>query len=393
MHGVKHQQRTWQQRTGWRALGFCVISLCGLAGCTSLGYYQQAISGHWALMQARRPLTVVIADPATPADLREKLRVAQAARGWASAQLALPDNASYTHYSALDRRYVVWNVFAAPPLSLELEEACFLLVGCLSYQGYFSESAARAAGEILRAAGYDVFVGGVAAYSTLGWFADPLLSSMLHWENATLVKTIFHELAHQQIYVADDSAFNESFATAVAEFGFARWRAETVLGASVAVAESHERDFIALVMRYRTTLQQLYTGPLSAEEKLARKALAFTALRTEFEALKDGWRDGDHYARWMMADLNNAKLASVNTYHIHVPAFMAILRAVGDHLPRFYHAVEALANQPRATRDACLAAMSSAPAEIPALCTGLLNDVRGTVGIANQTASNKTAPG
>ena len=366
-----------QRRTNWRALGLSIVTLCGLVGCTSLGYYQQAISGHWALMQARRPLAAVIDDPATAQDLREKLRVAQAARAWASAHLGLPDNASYTHYVALDRRYVVWNVFAAPPLSLELRASCFLFVGCLNYQGYFSEPAARAAGDNLRAAGYDVFVGGVAAYSTLGWFADPLLSSMLHWENATLVKTLFHELAHQRLYVHDDSTFNESFATAVAEFGFARWREETTLGAAVAPANAHEDAFIALLLRYRITLEHLYASPLSQREKLLQKQREFAALGREFEVLRRGWRDSEDYARWIKVELNNAKLASINTYHLYVPAFRAILRAVGGELPRFYRAVEALARQSRAARDACLVAMTAATSENPAVCDDTLRAAGG----------------
>jgi predicted aminopeptidase len=329
-------------------------------------------------MQARRPLVTVLDDPATPTSTREKLRIAQAARRYASEALGLPDNASYTEYAALNRRYVVWNVFAAPPLSLELKESCFLFVGCLSYRGYFSEAAAQAAGAELRAAGYDVFVGGVAAYSTLGWFADPLLSSMLHWENAVLVKTLFHELAHQRLYVANDSTFNESFATAVADVGFARWRTATALGATVASVESHEQEFISLVLRYQQALKRLYASAAAAPDKLAAKQRQFTRLRQEFTALSRHWPDRGDYARWLARDLNNAKLASLDTYHIHVPAFVAILRAMGDNLPRFYRAVEALSEQPRATREACLAALAVTASGVPAPCAGKLGAARGT---------------
>ncbi len=351
----------------WRALGVA-LGIVGFAGCTSLGYYQQAIVGHLQLMHARRPVLEVIADPATPAALRAKLEIAQAARIWASASLGLPDNASYTHYAALRQRYVVWNVFAAPPLSLTLKESCFLFVGCLSYRGYFAEAAARAAGIALRAAGYDVFVGGVAAYSTLGWFADPLVSSMLQWENALVVKTVFHELAHQQLYIPDDSAFNESFATAVAEAGFTRWRAETALGAAVAPATAHDDDFIALLLRYRATLQQLYASHLSEPDKLAEKARTVTALRREFGRLKRTWRGGEKYAAWMAEDLNNAKLASIETYHVHVPAFLAILRMMQGDFPRFYRVVSALAKQSQISRDACLADIAATVEKIPASC-------------------------
>lgn len=345
---------------------------CALAGCSTLGYYSQAIGGHWSLMQARRPLPEVITDAATPDAVRRKLALAQAARAFASARLGLPANDSYTEYAALERRYVVWNVFAAPALSLELKESCFLFVGCVSYRGYFSEQAADAAGATLRAAGYDVFVGGVAAYSTLGWFADPLVSSMLNWEDAVLVKTIFHELAHQRLYIADDSAFNESFATAVAEFGFARWRAETELGASVTASQSHEREFIALVLRHQRALQAWYRRPLTDAEKLLRKARQMQRLRDEFAALSRNWADREDYARWLAHDLNNAKLASVGTYYRHVPAFTALLHHLAGDLPHFYAAAEALGRTPRAARAACLRALAGDGAALPAACDGRL---------------------
>ena len=351
----------------WRTLGVG-LGVLGMVGCTSLGYYRQAIVGHLQLMHARRPVQSVITDPTTPAALRTKLEVAQAARSWASVSLGLPDNRSYTHYAALNRRYVVWNVFAAPPLSLTLKESCFLLVGCLSYRGYFAEAAARAAGAMLRAAGYDVFVGGVAAYSTLGWFADPLVSSMVQWENALLVKTVFHELAHQQLYLAGDSTFNESFATAVADAGFARWRAETALGAKVAPVTAHQDEFIALLLRYRALLQQVYASALPAPDKLTAKARAFAALRHEFATLRRNWHDGETYAAWLAEDLNNAKLASVETYHTHVPAFLAILRVLQGDFPRFYRMAAALAKQPQITREACLAALVTMHEDIPASC-------------------------
>ncbi|MGD9602446.1 MAG: aminopeptidase [Gammaproteobacteria bacterium] len=349
-----------------------LLAAIGLGGCASLEYYGQAVRGHWGVMAARRPIADVLADPATPAPLRHKLALARAARDFASDQLTLPRNASYTVYTALDRRYVVWNVFAAPRLSLELKESCFLVVGCLGYRGYFSEPAARSAAAALRRDGYDVYVGGVAAYSTLGWFADPLLSSMLHWEDAVLVKTLFHELAHQRLYVPDDATFNESFATAVAEAGYARWREETAEGAGLPAHVSRDAEFIALVMRHRQALAALYESPGPATEKLAAKAVQLARLREEFAALGANWPDRADYARWLARDLNNAKLASVGTYHTHVPGFTALLvRRDGD-FPRFFAAVDRLADLPRASRDACLEALAAGPAHVPGPCGNVL---------------------
>jgi predicted aminopeptidase len=191
---------------------------------------------------------------------------------------------------------------------------------------------------------------------------------MLQWENAVLVKTVFHELAHQQLYLPDDSSFNESFATAVADAGFARWRAETALGASTALASTHEKAFIALLLRYRATLQQLYASTLPAPDKLAAKARAIVALRQEFATLKRTWRDGERYATWLAEDLNNAKLASIDTYHVHVPAFLAILRMLQGDFSRFYRVAAALAKQPQITRETCLAATVTMHEDIPVSC-------------------------
>jgi len=359
-----------------RLLIILAVALLTLAlgGCGSLGYYRQAVSGHWALMTAQRPLAEVLADPATPAATRLKLQLAQAAREYASARLALPANDSYTAYVALDRRYVVWNVFAAPPLALDLKESCFLFVGCLSYRGYFSEQAAQAAGARLRDAGFDVFVGGVAAYSTLGWFADPVLSSMLHWEDAVLARMLFHELAHQRLYVKGDTAFNESFATAVADAGFARWRAETPLGAAIAAVESHQDAFIGLLLEYRQKLAVLYRETVPDADKLTRKAALFQALRDEFTTMSRTWSDREDYARWLASDLNNAKIASIQAYHKFVPAFTTLLAHRGGDFARFYAAADELGKWPRAQRHTCLRALPASPA-LPAACAGLAGHV------------------
>lgn len=188
-----------------------------LAGCSSLGYYSSLAQGQRALLQAREPIAAVVSDEQRDPLLRQRLKRVQDARAWAVRQLKLPDNRSYTTYSDLGRPYVVWNVFATPELSLEPLQNCFLLVGCLAYRGYHQQDAAEHRAEDLRKQGYDVHVGGVPAYSTLNWFADPVLNTMMRWSDEVLVGMIFHELAHQLLYIRDDTAFNESYAEFVEE--------------------------------------------------------------------------------------------------------------------------------------------------------------------------------
>ncbi len=332
-----------------------------LTGCASLKFYGQAVHGHWQLMLARRPLAAVIADPTTPADIRAKLKIALRARAFASHELGLPDNASYTAYVQLPRPYVVWNVFAAPPLSLRLRESCFLLIGCLQYRGYFSEAAAERDAAARRADGDDVYVGGVAAYSTLGWFADPVVSSMLRWDEEELVKTLFHELAHQRLYVPNDTAFNESFASAVADVGYARWRSSREPSPKTAEGPTDDARFVALVLRHRERLATVYAGAASSAAKTAAKAEILAGLQAEFARTRHHYRDAASYGAWLARDLNNAKLASVNAYYVYVDAFIAILRHVEHDLPRFYRAAERLADAPKAVRESCLRAATADP--------------------------------
>ena len=193
-----------------------------LSGC----YLLQAAGGQMEISAKREPIAEVIADAATPPQLRARLEYVANARDFASRELGLPDNESYRSYADLDRPYVVWNVFAAPEFSVEPRRWCFPIAGCVVYRGYFSEEAAQHYASRLRRRGDDAAVGGVAAYSTLGHFKDPVLSTMLGWSDAQLAATLFHELAHQVVYVPGDSEFNESFATVVEEAGLERWLTE-----------------------------------------------------------------------------------------------------------------------------------------------------------------------
>jgi predicted aminopeptidase len=310
-----------------------------VTGCATLGYYGQTVGGHLEVMHKRVPLARALADPELKPTTRERLQQVEAIRRFAIDVLGLPDNDSYRSYADLERPYVLWNVFAAPEFELKALQSCFPLVGCLSYRGYYAERDARAYADALRAQGYDVYVGGVAAYSTLGWFADPVLNTMLRWSPTELAGVIFHELAHQKLYVPDDSSFNESFATAVQEEGLRRWLAQQGDdGLRLAAEQEAQRReaFLRLVEATRVRLQQLYASGQPPEQMRASKAAVFDEMRAEYARLKATWGGYAGYDAWFGADLNNARLLAVATYHEWVPAFRALLQDAGGDLQRFY---------------------------------------------------------
>ncbi len=332
-----------------------------VGGCGNFGYYLQSAGGQLEILSLARPVPQVMADSATSPELRVRLQVAQEAREFASRDLALPDNRSYRDYADLQRPYVVWNVFATGELSTRLKEWCFPVAGCVSYRGYFAKADADAYGDGLRQEGYDVFVSGVPAYSTLGWFNDPLLSTFLRYPDAEVVRTIFHELAHQVVYVPDDSVFNESFATTVEMEGMRRWLKHTGSDQQQAVyrqMQERRQQFIALVIKHRIQLEQLYGSSLPDEEKRAGKRRILEGLRAEYGALKAGWGGYPGYDRWFAQDLGNAQLASVAAYTELVPAFQTLLARDGGELPRFYRSVAGVARLPKAERDARLAELA-----------------------------------
>jgi predicted aminopeptidase len=334
-----------------RLLAAC-LSL-SLLGCASLDYYRQTAGGHLEVMRKRVPLAQALQDPALKPVTRERLQQVEQIRRFATAELGLPDNGSYRSYADLERPYVLWNVFAAPPLELRALQSCFPLVGCLSYRGYYAESEARAYAAQMQAQGNDVYVGGVAAYSTLGWFSDPVLNTMLRWSETELAGVIFHELAHQKLYVRDDSSFNESFATAVQEEGLRRWLDRQGNESLRQAAEQEARrreDFLRLVDATRRRLQQLYASTLSPEEKTRAKMHVFDEMRTEYARLKQTWDGYAGYDAWFGPDLNNAKLLAVATYNEWVPAFRNLMQVADGDLNRFYADAELASRLPQDIR-------------------------------------------
>lgn len=331
---------------------FLIALAALLAGCADLAYYAQAVRGHGALLQAARPVPALLGEPTLEPGLRARLEEAQAVRAFATRELGLPDNGSYESYADLRRPYVVWNVFAAPEFSLELEQWCFLVVGCVSYRGYYREAEAQGFAEELRARGLDVAVVGVAAYSTLGVYADPLLNTFLGSEGNGTARTVFHELAHQRLFIKDDPAFNESFATAVEQEGLRRWLAATGDGASLArLARTQQRQaaFDARVAESRARLGQLYASAAGSEEKQRAKAVIMAGL---VDAATDLPRARPRF--------NNALLGALGLYRRWVPAFQALLRSVGGDLPSFYRQAATLARLPSPAREAALSRLLAA---------------------------------
>ena len=352
-------------RGGWHWLLPALLAWL-LGGCSTLGYYAHLAAGETGVLVRRKPIARVVADPRTDPALRERLQLALRARTFASDTLGLPRNRSYTLYADIDRPYVMYNVFATPELSLQPVEHCFPIAGCVAYQGFYKLARAQAAAAKLREAGDDVYIGGVPAYSTLGHFADPVLSTMNRWSDDELVGTIFHELAHQLLYVKGDTVFNESFATFVQREGLRQWHRANDLPPRDADAARRKRQFTALVLATRERLQALYASQLADAEKRARKQAEIERLRRDYRQLRDTqWGGDSEYDKWIDTPINNAKLLPFGLYDARVPAFAALFAQCDDDWTAFYAAVRAIGKLPAAQRDARLAALSGAHTASP----------------------------
>jgi len=337
----------------------CTAAIALLAaGCSSVDYYLQSIEGQVRLLWARQAIADVIADPATPPPLKARLERVLTIREFASRELQLPDNPSYRSYVDLQRPFVVWNVFAAAEFSVEPREWCFLVVGCVNYRGYFAQAEAEAYARELRGEGLDVFASGVPAYSTLGWFDDPVLNAFINYPEHALSRLIFHELAHQVVYIRGDTEFNESFATAVETEGVRRWLARNgtdKMRAEFDLSQQRRKQFRELVYSYRGRLADLYRLPIAPEEMRVRKAQAFAGMQRDYELLKSQWGGFAGYDRFFDRP-NNAHLASVAIYTGLTPQFQQLIAKHNGDLAAFYGEVKELAALGKAERAARLAA-------------------------------------
>lgn len=358
-----------------RLCGFAgALLLLSITGCHTVSYYSQAVRGQYQIVSRQRSIREILGDRKTPANLSNQLVLVLRLHDFAERELKLKPNGQYLTYADLGRRFAVWNVYATPEFSLQAKTWWYPVVGRLKYRGYFDEAAARRYGTNLAAQGFDVCVGGVEAYSTLGWFRDPVLNTFAFSSETDLAETLFHELAHQRVFVSGDTDFNEAFATAVAEEGVFRW----LLAQSNAVACSRYRaerlrkeQFVALLFKTRTELQAIYgeidsgtpggkpvryDTTLSDEEKRRRKKIAFEQLRQNYERLKADWGGNAEWDTWIYRPLSNAELSTMDTYYRLVPAFHEVLRATGGNLEKFYAEMQRTAKLSKAERGRLLRA-------------------------------------
>ncbi len=362
-HNGAMPSATISLRTRVRIVCIAMISLLA-AACSTLRYYAHVAHGQAQIVAQREPLDRVIADPATDAKLAARLRLALEARRFASARLGLPDNRSYTSYADLNRPYVVWDVFAAPKYSVDAILHCFPIAGCVPYRGYFDEAMAKAEAARLESRGDDIYIGGVAAYSTLGWFADPILSTMLRWDDDELIGTIFHELAHQLIYVKDDTAFNESFASFVQDEGLREWRAARGEAAHEARNRTAGDDFVRLVLDLRERLRKLYASGLDATVMETAKQNEIADFRARYAQWRDAhWPDDHRYDAFVAKPINNASLLPFGLYDGWTPAFAALFAQSGRDWPAFYARVRELAHISKPAREEKLQTLTAKPAQ------------------------------
>lgn len=332
-------------------------------GCSSLSYLHHSWQGQRDLLARAQPLEQVLQDPTTNPQLAKRLQQAQRIRAYASEQLQLPDNTTYTRYADLQRPYALWNLFVAAPLSMDAIAHCYPFFGCIAYKGYFDQASAEAAAEQWRAKGMEVYVAGIPAYSTLGWYDDPLLNSMLHWDDDYLAELLFHELAHQQYYVKDDTAFNESFASFVGKQGLREWRAAQGLDALQDDPREQEREFVQLLLNAREQLVALYASEVSDSAKLAGKAKVFSQLRGDYQQWRDAnWQGVGPYDHWFAGELNNARLLPFGLYDQWIPALAQVYAQSSD-WPDFYQRVEALGELPDEQRNEALQNLLKAAAD------------------------------
>jgi predicted aminopeptidase len=337
-----------------------MIVVSGVTGCTSISYYAQSLKGHAEIMAARQDVGELIDDPSTPEALRAQMASASAIRQFATDELALPDNNSYRSYVDIGRDAVTWAIFAAPEFSLTPRIWCFPVFGCVPYRGYFSKRTAIETAVELQSQGLDVYVTGITAYSTLGWSSDPLLSTMLGEGDTYLAGLVFHELAHQRVYVNDDSAFNEAFAVAVETTGVRKWLRAAGDTAGLRRYEADRKrktEFLALLSRARDELAHVYDNAGTSDQKRAAKAAAIERLRMRYREMRDRrWGGYRRYDAWFDAPINNAKLAATSVYGDEVAAFVHLFGLCSGDYPRFFASVRRIGALDKAHRAEALKA-------------------------------------
>ncbi|MBI3881489.1 MAG: aminopeptidase [Verrucomicrobia bacterium] len=343
------------------SLALLLALLLALCGCESCRFYGQAARGQWQMLTAPKPIADFLASTNTPPKLRAQLEFVLRVRTFAERELHLSAHRHYLNYADLGRRYAVWTIYAAPEFSLEARSWWYPLVGSLKYRGYFNERSARDYAAKIRTEGQDVFVGGVEAYSTLGWFPDPVLNTFINRDEDDLAEVLFHELTHQKVFISGDTDFNEAFATANAQEGVRRWFRAEKKPEALAKYEAglgHETDFSHLIFRTRDELTALYARTnLPPETMRAEKAAAFDRLRASYGGLKETWGGRGEYDRWFAKELNNARLNTISTYYELVPGFAALLKQQDGDSEKFYKEVRKLGRKDKDERQRVVKAL------------------------------------
>lgn len=337
--------------------GLLIVTASGLSGCADLGYLMHTANGHFDIISRTEKTDTLINDPETDPRLREQLKNVNRILAFANDHLDLPSNGSYLEYADIGRDYVLKNLFATQEFSIHAERWCYPLVGCMGYRGYFDEQRLDTDLQQFRSQGLDIYIAHVDAYSTLGWFNDPLLNTFIDWSELRLAGLIFHELAHQRLYVDGDSTFNESYAMAVQQAGIEALlsqRGETERLPRYRQYLQNRRKVIELIAQARQDLQQLYVENTGTDNLRELKAARMSQLKTDYLALHQKFKVNDGFSRWFEKDLNNAQLVSVATYHSLVPAFRNLLASTGKDFPSFYQIAEQIGDMETTDRETCL---------------------------------------
>ena len=354
----------------WLVRLFSISLVLTSTGCAQLSYYAQATQGQLGLVASAKPIDQWLADPNVSDQLKQRLTRAKQIRKFAVQELELPDNGSYTKYAELNRPYVVWNVIATPELSMKPVQWCFPVAGCVDYRGYYRKEDAQRFAHDLRSQGYEVRVSGVPAYSTLGWFNDPVLSTFIAYPEAEVARMLFHELAHQVAYAPGDTPFNESFATTVESIGVEQWldkHGNPDSRERYREFRQRKRDFIDLLTQHRQRLEEVFATDISDDEKRNQKALVITSLKQAYHQIRDEkWGGYSGYDQWFAEPITNAHFVLVATYEELVPAFQA-LHAKSGSMKKFYANVQAMAKQDKARRREQLAMLLATPSSIQTL--------------------------
>lgn len=345
-------------------LFFLLIVILLQSACTDLGYYWHSTKGHLALMNKRVDIDDMLESPDLDADLRQRLLLVKNIRAFSVDELALPDSGSYHNYVQLDRDYLLQNLFAAKEFSTQLHKWCFPVAGCLSYRGYYDEELLNEYANQLRAQNFDLHIAYVPAYSTLGWFDDPVLSSFINWPDYRLAGLLFHELTHQRIYIDDDTQFNESLAVAIQQAGTELW-----LKANNEEAQLDEftrwivyrREVVSLIEETRKKLTRLYRENLDDTTKRQIKQAIFDGSRESYADIAERLNYQGGFKDWFAGELNNAKIGSVSAYNIHVPAFLAIIKSLKYDFEVFFTQVELIGTMDKPERELCLASWTIEP--------------------------------